>query len=111
MKETDIQKAIMDYLAVLERQGKLMAFRSASGSFQKDGARFKTGRNGIPDISVILAPSGQYIGFEVKTPTGKLTAIQDACHDAIRRVGGRCYVVRSVDDVIRVMNGYLESEG
>ena len=104
MTETDIQRAIMDYLAILERQGKLLAFRSASGSFQKDGARFKTGRNGIPDISVILAPSGRYVGIEVKSATGKLTDAQVACHDAIGKCGGFVFVARSVDDVRSVFS-------
>ena len=106
MSEANIQKAILDYLQILENQGKLYFFRSGAGAIRTEaGGYFKTGKPGCPDISVVVG--GQYIGFEVKTLKGKLTAIQDACHDAIRRVGGRCYVVRSVDDVIRI----LESEG
>jgi hypothetical protein len=101
-KEVDIQKAICTYLQMLENQNKLFFFRSGSGTVKTEkGSYFKSGKPGVPDISVII--DGRYIGLEVKTEKGKLTQIQEDCHQAIERVGGRCYVVRSVDDAIKII--------
>lgn len=110
MRETNIQKAIIDYLQILENQGKLCFFRSGSGAIRTEkGGYFKTGKAGCPDISVIM-PCG-YIGFEVKTPNGKQTPAQEAMQNMIHCQKQQYYIVRSVDDVIKVLKGCLESEG
>jgi len=60
-------------------------------------------RNGVPDLLVCF--HGRFIGLEVKTPSGRTTPLQEAQLDAIRDAGGVGAVVRSVDDVIAVLEG------
>ena len=53
---------------------------------------------GLPDLVVIR--NGETIWLEVKTPTGRVTAIQEAMHRKMREHGARVYVVRSADEVM-----------
>jgi len=106
MSESNIQKAILDYLQYQENGIKLWFVRSASGNISTDtGRRFKTGKKGCPDI--VLCQHGCFIGLEVKTPKGRQSDAQVEAQKIIEACGGKYYVVRSVDDVIRI----LESEG
>jgi len=56
---------------------------------------------GIPDI--IACIGGKFYGFEVKTESGKLTALQDATMRKIQEADGIAAVVRSVADVKAVL--------
>ena len=55
------------------------------------------GTAGIPDI--IACIDGRFFGFEVKTETGRPTALQEAAIRKINDAGGMALVVRSVADV------------
>ena len=55
------------------------------------------GTAGIPDI--IACIDGRFFGFEVKTETGKPTALQETTIRKINNAGGMALVVRSVADV------------
>ena len=106
MSESNIQKAILDYLQYQENLGKLWFVRSGAGAIKTDTGRyFKTGKVGCPDI--LLCCHGCFIGLEVKTPKGRQSDAQVEAQKIIEACGGKYYVVRSVDDVIRI----LESEG
>lgn len=59
------------------------------------------GTAGIPDI--IACIDGKFYGFEVKTEVGKSTALQDATICKIRSARGTAVVVRSVDEVKRII--------
>lgn len=59
------------------------------------------GTAGIPDI--IACIGGRFYGFEVKTPTGRATERQKAVIRKIQRAGGRAGIVRSVEDVHRMI--------
>ena len=61
------------------------------------------GTAGIPDI--IACVNGKFYGFEVKTETGKPTALQQATIRKILDAEGIAIVVRSVDEVRAVLNG------
>lgn len=56
---------------------------------------------GAPDI--VLVSRGQPIGLEVKTPKGRLSPEQKSFHEAAKSAGMPCLVVRSIEDVERVL--------
>jgi intein/homing endonuclease len=56
---------------------------------------------GIPDI--ICCYKGLFLAFEVKKPDGKLTKLQEKTIKDIQAAGGQAYVVRSVDEVKRII--------
>ena len=59
------------------------------------------GTAGIPDI--IACINGRFVAFEVKTPTGKLTRLQEITIEKIRSAGGRAYKVTSAADVTEIL--------
>jgi len=99
MLEKNIQKSILDWLGY---RGDIYFFRAGSGQFKTDtGSYFKTGRPGCPDIIVCF--KGKFIGFEVKTDKGKQSDRQKDAEEDIKNAGGRYYIVRSIDDVEKII--------
>ena len=94
MLEKDIVNKIMKYLKTVPR---CFAWKEHGGMY---------GTAGIPDI--IACVNGRFFAFEVKTDTGKTTALQDATIRKILSAGGRAFVVRSVDEVRTAINGSLQ---
>lgn len=90
MKEADIVRAILKYLKTVPN---CFAWKEHGGMY---------GTAGIPDI--IACIGGQFYAFEVKTDAGKTTALQDATIRKIKAAGGTAAVVRSVDEVIKILN-------
>lgn len=89
MKENDIVRAILKYLKTVPH---CFAWKEHGGMY---------GTAGIPDIIACL--DGRFYGFEVKTEVGKPTALQEATIRKIRSAGGTAVVVRSVDEVKRII--------
>lgn len=87
MKESDIQKKIIDYLHSL-------------GAYTVKV--IQANKNGVPDILVSL--NGKFIGLEVKTEKGIPSALQLRNIKQIKRTGGIAGIVRSVDDVKNLLN-------
>jgi hypothetical protein len=59
-------------------------------------------RNGIPDYIWIF--KGLFIGLELKTPTGRVSESQKDFHDDVSKKGqGFCFVIRSLQDLERVI--------
>ena len=58
---------------------------------------------GCPDLIGFLAPSGRFLGIEVKAPGGTLRESQLAFAEVLRRMGGIYIVARSVEDVERLL--------
>lgn len=56
---------------------------------------------GDPDIVVCF--KGRYVALEAKSPVGVLSPIQKARRDEIRKAGGIYEVVRTLDEVKRIM--------
>ena len=63
----------------------------------------------MPDI-VGVTPAGMFLGIEVKTKTGKVSAEQRAFLDRINGNNGIGFVARSVQDVIDKLDLILGSE-
>jgi len=127
MKEIQIQKAIKDYLQILENQGKLMFLRNQAGGYAtKEGHYIKMGKKGSPDLLVwvksgksipvsVISPDTDWIeienlraiALEVKSATGTQSKDQKEWQDKFEKLGGEYYIVRSVDEVIDIMKGEI----
>ena len=98
MKESEIQRQILDYLALK----RIFHYRNNSGAMvseYKGKKRFmRFGATGSPDIVCVI--KGQYVGLEVKTPKGKQSEHQKAFQKKLEAAGGRYLLVRSFDDVV-----------
>jgi len=114
IKESDIQRVILDYLQVQENMGKLMFQRSNSLNVAtKDRHYIKTGKKGSPDILVwvreIFCPPdycveyAKTIALEVKSETGELSDTQKIWRDKFEKLGGEYHVVRNLEDVIKIL--------
>lgn len=110
MKETEIQSEIIDYLQLLENQGKLFLHRvNNMGVYDpkvKTHRRFPKGaKKGFPDI--IVLKDGLLIGLEVKTGKGEQNVNQIEVEKEFKKHGADYYVVRSLDDVIEIVGGRI----
>lgn len=100
--ESEVQKTIMEYLSILEKQGHLWCFRAGSGAIKTEkGNYFKTGKSGCPDI-VCCLPGGKFLGLEVKSSTGgSQSEAQKEAGGRIKMLGGEYYVVRGLEDLLK----------
>ena len=89
MKESVIVRSILRYLKTVPH---CFYWKAHGGMY---------GTAGIPDI--IACIDGRFFGFEVKTPKGKPTKLQEAVIRRIRTAGGTAAVVRSVDYVKNII--------
>lgn len=94
MKETDIQRSILDYLKLK----RVCHWRNNSGAMKTDrGGFYRFGTPGSPDIFVLQ--NGTIFGIEVKTETGRLSDTQIAFRDTFEANGGHYIIARSIDDL------------
>lgn len=114
IKESEIQKVILEHLQIQENMGKLMFQRSNSLNVAtKDGHYIKTGKKGSPDILVwvneIFTGEDFYleyvktIALEVKSESGKLSDNQKEWKEKFENMNGEYYIVRDLDDVIKIL--------
>ena len=101
-KESDIQNAICDYLAMKKtffwRQNTAPTIqRHADGGFHFR-AMGKYALKGIPDI-IVITDGGYAVFLEVKTTKGRQSPEQLEFARRVKEKGGELYVVRSIDDV------------
>ena len=94
MAEKEIFAKILRYLKTVP---KCFAWKEHGGMY---------GTAGIPDI--IACIGGRFYAFEVKTPVGRTTKLQDATIRKILACGGTVSVVRTVDEVRAVVSGSLQ---
>jgi len=92
--EKEIFAKILRYLKTVP---KCFAWKEHGGMY---------GTAGIPDI--IACIGGRFYAFEVKTPVGRTTKLQDATIRKILACGGTVSVVRTVDEVRAVVSGSLQ---
>lgn len=89
MLEKDIVATILRFLKAVPE---CFAWKTHGGMY---------GTAGIPDI--ICCFRGRFLGLEVKTPTGKLTRLQEITIDRIRAAGGAAHKVTSVLEVKAIL--------
>lgn len=100
-QETGIQQAIIQYLQILENQGKLYFIRNNTGQFKGFDCQgrqkyLKFGKKGTSDLIVFLP--GRTIFMEVKTEKGKMSESQVDFAEQITKLGYQYRIVRSVDE-------------
>ena len=89
MLERDIVAAI---LRLLKKAPECFAWKEHGGMY---------GTAGIPDI--IACYRGRFLAFEVKTPTGKLTKLQENTIQKINAAKGQSFKVTSAADVASIL--------
>jgi len=73
------------------------------GSFYRQIGHYNcTSVQGLPDLIVIK--NGMFIGLEVKTKTGRQRETQKEAQKKIEKVNGKYYIVRNVDEVIKILD-------
>lgn len=97
LKETDVQKAICDYLAHRKhffwRNNNMPVYNHQTQQYR---AMPKYSMKGVPDI--IVVKDGWFVGLEVKMGS-KQSDDQKIFEKGVKEAGGEYYVVRSIDDV------------
>lgn len=106
MKESEIQSSIIDYLDILEKQGKLFFHRSNNNTiYDPVGKRFRSlakgQKKGFPDILILF--NGRCIGIEVKTDTGRQSKEQKEIEKQFINNQAEYYVVRNVEEIIKIL--------
>jgi len=89
MLEKSITAAVMRYLKTVPH---CFCWKQHGGQF---------GTAGLPDI--ICCIGGRFVAFEVKTPSGKLTKLQETTIAKIREAKGNAYKVTSVQEVKEII--------
>jgi Holliday junction resolvase len=59
------------------------------------------GTAGLPDV--ICCINGRFIAFEVKTPSGKLTKLQETTMRKIKDAGGEAFKVTALQEVKEIV--------
>ena len=106
MKESQLQRAVLDYLTWFGKTQKIYFFRSGAGQVQTQAGRFfKTGKPGCPDITICLQCKnkagiiiGTFVAWEIKTATGRQSSLQKQAEKEIIEAGGFYYLIRSISD-------------
>ena len=111
MTEKEIEMEILDWL---NRNG-IFAFKIDNGGvYDVERKAFRSKNRfspkGVSDILAIL-PGGRLLALEVKTETGRASVPQMAFIEKIKKSGGVAAIVRSLNDVKEVVNGYWDSVG
>ena len=89
MLEKNIVAAIMRYLKTVPG---CFAWKTHGGMY---------GTAGMPDIIICL--NGRFVAMEVKTPTGKLTKIQESTLRKINDAKGYAYKVTSLQEAKEII--------
>ena len=102
MKESDIQKSILDFLTL---KGIFHYKNSTVGIYKQATATYIPSPSvGAPDIVAVIA--GKFIGIEVKRPGGKMSDHQEAFRTALEKAGGVYWCVDSLDAVVNGIEDY-----
>ncbi len=97
MEKVMTEAAIEDYLTAYASKRGCLCLKLAL-----------VGQRGWPDRTLIT-PFGRVMCVEVKTPEGKLTKQQRRWIDRLKVRGVPVHVVRSNEDVIRVVNAFVSN--
>lgn len=89
MAERDIVTAI---LQLLKKTPFCFAWKEHGGMY---------GTAGIPDV--IVCYRGRFVAFEVKTPAGKLTKLQENTITKIKNAKGQAFKVTSAAEVAAIL--------
>lgn len=101
MNETQIQRQILDWLVIQEKQGKLWYTRLQNNAIRNGHpVKNKHSKTGLADIMILI--QGVILFMEVKSKRGKQTDNQKDFQQAVKKHGKQIYViVRSLEEAIR----------
>lgn len=109
LKESSIQRAILDYLEALG----ICHWRCNLGGVRARGASgggwAKNPMKGFPDIAALI--EGKLVGIEVKRPGGTMSPEQRMWRDKLNNAGARYIIATSVADVRMVIVELKSSKG
>lgn len=115
MNEKEIQKEIEKYLKIRQDSGKIEYIKnSVSARFIEQGSFYAPlqSKRGSPDLLIFMKDIKKdclrTIGLEVKTETGKQSPGQLGWQERFEKLGGEYYIVRSIDDVIKIIEKEVE---
>lgn len=103
MKEQAIVKQIKEYLQSLEDSNKLYFIRNNSGAVVVKNRFIRFGKEGSSDF-IIFMPKNRVLFIEIKNESGKQTEKQKEFKNKIVNLGYEYYIVRSVDELINIIN-------
>ncbi len=103
-RETDLCNAC---LTLLKLRGVFCWRSNTAGIKRRDraGREFwaAPGMRGVADLIGVL-PGGKFLAVETKTAAGKLSPEQAAFLDNIRAAGGVAVVIRSLDEMVTLLD-------
>lgn len=104
--EGALQTDVINYLTLLENQGKLFFHRAnVGGLFDRKTGVYRSlppgVRKGFPDILIIK--NGKFIGIELKDGKNKQSPEQEEIEQKILKQKGAYFVVRSLDFLIKIL--------
>lgn len=107
MKESQIQKCIVQYLQYMENARKLYFIRNNTFVGQirrRDGSvgYMRQGKSGAADI-IVFMPLGRTIFVEVKAEKGRQSLAQEQFQERLLSLGFQYAIVRSIDDLKAVL--------
>jgi hypothetical protein len=104
--EEQLQRAVVQLLAIYERRGLLAYCAVPNGGYRtpaEAGIFSAMGvRRGVPDL-LLWTPHGRSFGIELKSGAGKLRDAQILWHSTLASLGHRVYVCWSIDEVEAVL--------
>lgn len=106
MTESQLQRAVIDYLRVALVRGLAFAIPNAARRTQWGRAS-----NAVPGLmpgapDVLVVTEGRPVFVELKTPKGRLSDAQVAAHAALKAAGATVLVCRSVEEVERALRDW-----
>ena len=112
--EQDLQRAVTQYLAILESQGLLVWYPIPNGGKRGrvESAIFKRlglVRAGVPDLAIVMR-GGQSAFIELKAPNGRPTAKQFEMLAKLRSAGALTAVCDNLDAVIATVDGWIAKD-
>lgn len=104
--EQALQMACTQWLEIQRRQRKLTYFAVPNGGYRRKMEAWmlqKTGtRAGIPDMVIAWLPA-KILFVELKALHGHLTPIQKEVHEELRFFGFEVFVIKALDDLIKLI--------
>ena len=105
-----LQKAVVNYLLLLEKQKKLTFTANYNNVARSDAYASRTGaknkamgvRKGWPDLTVYKFES-KPIFLELKSPKGRLSKEQRQWQQKLESMGFDWFLIRSLDDVKKAL--------
>lgn len=103
LSEKQIQNQIIEYLQYRKDIYFIRNNSIAGKIIRPNGSQgwIKNNKKGSPDI--IICFKGKWIGCEIKCEKGKQSPEQKQAELEIKRAGGRYFLIRSLDDILKII--------